>query len=92
MPFLSFIFGNNARNTLFLIEKGEANYGIVYKTDALNSSKVLILKEVSVNLYSQIIYPIILIQYSKNNSKIILDFLFSKEAKKIFQKWGFLFQ
>ena len=85
------LLGKSARDTLRLIELGEANLGVVYKSDALSSSKVSIDKEIAQKYYSKIAYPIAIVKKSKKkSSEKVLNFLFTKEASEIFKKWGFL--
>ena len=69
-----------------------ADAGFVYLSDALNNSNVNVVKNVpEVNEHSPIIYPVSVIKDSKNieEAKKFEDFLFTEEAQKIFEKYGY---
>jgi molybdate transport system substrate-binding protein len=79
---------NSVRVALALVERGEAPLGIVYKTDAIQNSKVTILDTFSSELHSPIVYPLAKL----NNSEAVMafsTFLNSENAKQIFIQYGF---
>jgi molybdate transport system substrate-binding protein len=82
----------NVRASLAAVESGNVEAGIVYKTDALISKKVKVAFEVPVAEGPAISYPAALVKESKvpAESKALLEFLESKEAAAIFEKFGFL--
>ncbi|MCL9779845.1 molybdate ABC transporter substrate-binding protein [Vibrio sp. S4M6] len=78
----------NVRAALALVELGEVPLGIVYKTDALVSKKVKIVKEFPAKLHTPILYPLV----QMNQDKTVTDFvhfLKSKEATAILKHYGF---
>lgn len=69
----------------------EADAGIVYKTDAILNDNVKIVAEFPADSYTPVTYPIAIIKDSKNTdaSQKFIDFLFTDDAKTIFEKYGF---
>ncbi|MCO6523512.1 MAG: molybdate ABC transporter substrate-binding protein, partial [Candidatus Schmidhempelia sp.] len=78
---------NNVRAALMLVEMGEAKLGIVYSTDAKISQKVKVIGTFPDESFTQIEYPIALIN---DSAKDFYDFLNSNDVKIIFQKYGFI--
>jgi molybdate transport system substrate-binding protein len=85
------VLGNNVRQVLTFVETGNANAGIVYRTDAKASPKVKVWVTAPENLYSPIVYPVAVIKSSRNpaDAKEFVQFLAGDRAKKIFKKYGF---
>lgn len=86
-----FVYGNNVRQILTVVETGNAEAGIVYTTDAKESNKVKIAATAPANSHSPIVYPIAVIKSSKNPAaaREFTQFLSSNSAKTIFRKYGF---
>ena len=82
----------NVRAALAAVESENVEAGVVYKTDAGISKKVKIAYEVPAADAPQITYPMALVKDSEqpDAAKQFLDYLLSKEAGQIFQKFGFL--
>lgn len=82
----------NVRACLAAVEAGNAEVGIVYKTDALISRKVKIAYEVSVKDGPKISYPLAVLKDSKNGAqaKKFVEYLNSAEARAVFTEFGFL--
>jgi molybdate transport system substrate-binding protein len=82
----------NVRACLAAVEAGNADAGIVYKTDALISKKVKIVYEVTVTEGPKISYPLAVVKESKNAeaARKFTTYLGSAEARAIFTKYGFL--
>lgn len=82
----------NVRASLAAVESGNVQAGIVYKTDALISKKVKVAYEVPVAEGPAISYPVALIKESKvpTESKALLDYLQTKPARAVFEKFGFI--
>ncbi len=82
----------NVRACLAAVESGNAEAGIVYKTDALISKKVKIASEISVADGPKISYPLAVVKDSKNPdaSRKLVAYLASPEARAVFIKYGFL--
>ncbi|NGZ13899.1 molybdate ABC transporter substrate-binding protein [Vibrio aestuarianus] len=79
---------NNVRLVLALVERQEADLGIVYKTDALMSNKVKVIHQFTPQLHSAIHYPLVKIT-NKEGVDMLVQYLQSDEAKQILQKHGF---
>ncbi len=80
----------DVRSALMIVELGEVEMGIVYKTDALKSKKVKIVSIVPDDLHLPIgFYASILKNKNNEQTKLFYNFLTSKEAKDIWIKHGF---
>jgi molybdate transport system substrate-binding protein len=82
--------GENVRAALAFVERGEADAGIVYATDAWQSDKVEVLGMFPEESHKPIIYPAALVKGAGNPAKAFLDFLSSEQAGNIFTKYGFI--
>jgi molybdate transport system substrate-binding protein len=73
------------------LETGNVDAGIVYKTDALVSSKVEIVATAKENTHASIIYPVGVIKNSSHTkeAKLFYEYLQNGESKKTFEKYGF---
>lgn len=85
------VLTNNVRQVLAAVENGNANAGVVYITDAKTSKQVKVVETAPENLHSPIIYPVAVLKDSKNISaaKQYIQFLSGKQARAIFEKYGF---
>lgn len=82
---------SDVRSALTWVEKDEAPLGIVYSTDAAISKKVRVVDYFPEDSYPAIVYPIALLKASNSSqAKGFLDFLKSNDARKVFEKYGFL--
>ena len=79
---------SNVRLTMSLVERGEAPFGVVYKTDALMSKKVSIIQTFPESTHSPIIYPAVALN-NKTTSQAFFNFLKSQQASDTFIKYGF---
>jgi molybdate transport system substrate-binding protein len=83
---------DNIRNALTLVSRGEAKFGIVYATDAKADPKVKVMGTFPEATHSPIIYPVALVETSKNpDAALFAAYLSSKAAKKIWGEQGFKF-
>ena len=82
----------NVRAALAAVESGNADAGIVYKTDAGISKKVRIAWEVPRSEAPKISYPFAVLAGSKRKeaARRLLDYLHSPPALAVFRKHGFL--
>jgi molybdate transport system substrate-binding protein len=81
---------NNVRDALALVARGEAKYGVVYRTDAKAEPKVRVVAIFPADSHSPIVYPIAVVASSKNaNAAVFEAFLTSQAATKILTKQGF---
>jgi molybdate transport system substrate-binding protein len=89
---LKIVPADNVRATLATVASGNADAGIVYKTDALISKAVRIAYEVSEAEGPNISYPAAVIADSKlkTQAQRFLDYLQSPAAKRVFRKYSFI--
>jgi molybdate transport system substrate-binding protein len=82
----------NVRAALAAVEAGNAEAGIVYKTDAGISRKVKIAYEVPLSDSPAISYPMAIVKEAREleAAKRFLKHLESEEAGRIFEKFGFI--
>ena len=80
----------NVRAALTLVSRGEAPFGIVYRTDALADKKVRIVGEFPDGSHPSIIYPAAAVTGGKSaQARAFLNHLGSPPAQAIFRKHGF---
>ncbi len=84
----------NVRAALLAVELGNADAGIVYKTDAEISKKTRVAFEVPVQEGPKISYPAAVVSTSKNleAAKKALAYLESETALEVFKRYKFLVQ
>lgn len=83
------IFGKDVRQVLTYVETGNADAGIVYRTDYLTSNKVSLVAEAPSDAYSPIIYPAGVVKDAQEEAETFFTYLRSEEAMKTFKKYGF---
>ncbi|MEE3954683.1 molybdate ABC transporter substrate-binding protein [Peribacillus frigoritolerans] len=85
------VFARDVRQVLTYVETGNVDAGLVYKTDALNSSKVEIIAAAQADLHDPIIYPVGMInnQEHAKEAKLFYDYLQTEASMKILEKYGF---
>ncbi len=83
--------GQDVRVTLSYVERGEADAGIVYSTDAKIAQGVAVVAQFDPNAYDQIVYPLVLVKRGQPSaeSRKLYDFLRSPEASAVFEAFGF---
>ena len=83
-------FGD-VRATLAVVERDEADAGIVYATDAASSTKVRLALEVPEELHSPIRYPLVLVRRGGGSAaaRAFYDFLSGDKARDLCRKAGF---
>ena len=82
----------NVRAALAAVEAGNAEAGIVYKTDASISKRVKVACEIPAKDGPDISYPMAIVSGSKQaeSARKFLQFLASAEAGEIFKMFGFV--
>jgi molybdate transport system substrate-binding protein len=81
----------NVRAALLLVERQEAPYGIIYRTDARASKAVRILADFPEDSHKPILYGLAIIRNKDNEaSRRFYNYLMSPDAQKIFRRFGFL--
>jgi molybdate transport system substrate-binding protein len=80
----------SVRAALLLVSRGEAPYGIVYRTDAAADKEVKIVGTFPEDSHKPIIYPVAILAESKNADAVSLfDYIKSDKAVPFFEKQGF---
>ncbi|MEY9534254.1 molybdate ABC transporter substrate-binding protein [Sinorhizobium fredii] len=81
----------SVRAALLLVSRGEAPYGIVYKTDAAADPGVKVVGTFPEDSHPPIIYPIAITTDSKNaDADAFLEFVKSPKAAALFETQGFI--
>jgi len=85
------VYAKDVREVLTWVETGNVEAGVVYKTDAIISSKAKIIATAPDDSHSPIIYSGAVIQSTKNTTESLdfMNFLNGEEAKSIYEKYGF---
>ncbi|WP_420547464.1 molybdate ABC transporter substrate-binding protein [Curvivirga sp.] len=83
---------SNVRAALYLVQSGAADYGIVYKSDALNAQNIHQVDVLPQNSHEPILYQALLLtQENQINSeaKSLFDNLSDTDAIRTWKKYGF---
>lgn len=84
--------GHDVRATLAFVERGEAEAGIVYATDAATSGDVEVAHTFDPSLHPPIVYPVVLLKDGPagESGRRFFDYLDTVEARENFRRHGFL--
>jgi len=85
-----FVFGQNVRQVLDYVARGEVDAGIVYRTDAQTmKAKVALVSELPVK--TAILYPISVVKGGGNekSARAFIDLVRSEQGQAILAKYGF---
>jgi molybdate transport system substrate-binding protein len=87
------VAGENVRVTLAYVERGEAEAGIVYGTDARITDQVEVTYTFSPSTHERIVYPLVLTRSGASNesARKFYEYLQAAQAKGVFEKHGFTF-
>lgn len=85
---------DNVRAALVLVSRGEVPLGIVYRTDALADSRVVIVDTFPADSHPAIVYPVALTTLGAQSGKAaavkkFLEFLQGESAQGIWHQYGF---
>ena len=85
------VLGSDVRQVLTHVEMGNADYGVVYSSDAFISDDVKVLAEADADWHAPIVYPAAVVAESKHQeaAQAYVDYLTSDEGKEALQKFGF---
>ena len=85
------VLAKDVRTVLTYVESGNADAGIVYKTDAAVSAKIKIIATAAEGSHQPIIYPAAILANAKQpkEAEAFLQYLLSPDAAKVFEKYGF---
>lgn len=86
-----YVFGEHSRAVLDLVAKGEAEVGVVYRTDAASNDKVRILDTAPVESHTPVRYGVAAVWTAKNVSGAgdFIEFLLAPQTQALFQEYGF---
>jgi len=84
------ITARDVRSVLRLVELGEVEIGIVYRTDALASSKVNVIHTFPIDAHTPIRYPIALISDSRAAGRDLFAYMRSERAADLLARYGFV--
>ena len=81
----------DVRQVLVYVETGNADAGLVYRSDALTSQKVNTSLAIPPDLHSPIVYPAAIVKSAKNPDQAaeLLAYLQTGEARAVLKKYGF---
>jgi molybdate transport system substrate-binding protein len=85
------VHGQDVRSTLSYVERGEAEAGIVYSTDAKIATGVSTVYEFAPSLHDEIVYVLVLLTHGREQpaARAFFEFLQSAEADETYRQFGF---
>jgi molybdate transport system substrate-binding protein len=85
------VSGDDVRVALAYVERGEVEAGIVYATDARASDQVEVVYTFDAAMHDPVRYPLLLLKSAADHQAVhqFYEFLRSREAAAVFQKYGF---
>ena len=85
------VYGEHSRAVLDLVAKGEADLGIVYRTDAIGNRKIRILDDVPEDSHTPIHYGVVAVWTAKNiaGAGDFINFLGTPKIQALLQDHGF---
>jgi len=86
------VFAKDVRSVRTYVETGDADAGLVYRTDAQGSSKVRVVAAAPAGSHDPILYPVALLKQSREPAaaRSFLEYLSGPEARAVFAKHGFV--
>lgn len=86
-----YVYGEHSRAVLDLVAKGEAEIGVVYRTDAITDSHVRILDTAPAESHSPIHYGVAIVWTARNitGAGDFIEFLLSSRTQEELKKYGF---
>jgi molybdate transport system substrate-binding protein len=81
----------NVRAALALVSRGEAPFGIVYRTDAMADKGVRIVDAFPAGTHPPIVYPLVMLKSAKGDAaRDFATWLAAPEARATWERYGFL--
>lgn len=86
-----FIYGENSRAVLDLVSRGEAELGVVYRTDAVGSKRVRVIDSVPSDSHRPISYGVVSpwTAYNISGARDFVSFLLSDPTQAELKQYGF---
>jgi molybdate transport system substrate-binding protein len=86
-----YVYGEHSRAVLDLVSKGEAEIGVVYRTDAITDSHVRIIDTAPADSHSPIQYGVAIVWTARNITAAgdFIEFLLSSGTQDELKKYGF---
>jgi molybdate transport system substrate-binding protein len=86
-----YVYAEHSGAVLNLVATGEAEVGLVYRTDAINNKKVQILAEAPPDTHAPIVYALATVWTSKNPSpaRHFGEFMLAPKIQEILKTYGF---
>lgn len=86
-----YVFGEHSRAVLDLVAKGEAEVGVVYRTDAVSNSKVRVLDQAPAESHTPVRYGVATVWTARNISGAadFIEFLLAPQTQALLQQYGF---
>ncbi len=87
------VYAKDVTEVLTWVERGNADAGIVYRTDAINSTKVKIISTAPSFTHTTVEYPAAVVKDSKHPkvANTFVKFLDTEQAQEILDQYGFTF-
>lgn len=81
--------GQDVRSALSYVERGEADAGSVYSTDARVSDMVEVVYTFDAQLHDEIVYVLVVLDRSNDAAQQFAEFLLSDDVRAIYEAAGF---
>ena len=85
------VFATDVKQVLSWVESGNADCGVVYKTDAASESGVKAVASAPEGSHKPAVYPVAVLKNAENRAAALhfLKFLQTEEALAVFERYGF---
>lgn len=86
------VYGEDVRQVLDYVARGEVDAGLVYSTDAkIADEKIHSVYVIPAGLHDPILYPISVVRESKNreNARVFVELVQSSEGQAVLKRYGF---
>jgi molybdate transport system substrate-binding protein len=86
------VFAKDVRAVRTYVETGNADAGLVYRSDAQGSAKMRVVAAAPAGSHEPILYPAAIVKQTKQEAaaRALLEFFGGAEARAIFEKYGFV--